>query len=119
MSGAAIRRVREPRWPPFSNRIPADVKTVWISAGPEAWDRAKRWEREGEPGLALPPGHNPADYQWPVRDYNVALIATDMPAADVAVLVRELMDAGAPVIAVLFGPSGNTSMELIANGRNG
>lgn len=116
MTAPASRAER--KVPPYSAHVSADVKTIWISAGPRAWDRARRWKDDGNPGLALPPSESPANFVWPVRGYNVALIATDMPEEDVAVIVRELMDAGAVVIATLFGPEDATRMELIANGRN-
>ena len=107
------------RVPPYAGQVQATVKTIWISAGPAAWERGKRWQGEGEPGLVLPPGEHPADYVWPVQGYNVALIALDMPDEAVAEIVSVLMGAGAQVIATLFGPSDNSRMELIVNGRNG
>lgn len=113
---APQRATRKP--PPYSAHVPASVKTVWISAGPAAWDRAKRWRWEGEPGLVLPPDGRPQAYQWPVRGYNVALVALDMPIDEVGELVRELIAADAGVIAALFGPSHATRMELIAHGRH-
>ena len=118
MQSSAQRIADNRRFPPYAAQVPAQVKTVWISAGPDAWSRAQRWKSDGTPGLVLPPGDNPADYIWPVEKFNVALIATDMPPDEAAALVRELMDAGAEVIAVLYGPSANSRMELITGGKN-
>jgi hypothetical protein len=106
------------RYPPYAAQVPANVKTIWISAGPQAWERGQRWQADGEPGLVLPPGHDPDGYTWPVKGFNVALIASDMSDSDVAAIVGALLAAGASVIAALFGPNNNTRMELIANGRN-
>jgi hypothetical protein len=108
------------RLPPYSHEIPADDprRTVWVSAGPSAWQRARRWRSEGEPGLVLPPGDSPDDYFWPVHGLNVALIATDLPEDDVARILVAIQRGGAAVVAVLYGPSDNSKMELVVHGRN-
>jgi hypothetical protein len=115
---AAARR--QLRLPPFAHDVVADpARAVWVSAGPGAWARARRWRSEKEPGLVLPPGEDPGAYQWPVHGLNVALIATDMPEDDVAQILLALQRGGAVVVAILYGPSDNTRMELVVNGRNG
>jgi len=106
--------------PPYVREPHSGLRTVWISAGPQAWERARAWDRDERSGLVAPPGKDPEGYDWApmVRGRNVALIATDMAAEDAAALLRAVMRDGATSIAVLWGSADHSRMELIANGRN-
>lgn len=101
------------RLPPYAEHVPASVSTVFISAGPWAWERAKRWRGKGEPGLVAPPDVDPSTIDWPIRGRNVALIAPDLDRTALVSLVGALMDARPAVLAVLHGPEGQDEMEII------
>lgn len=114
---ASIQRSR--KFPPFSHDVPAiEGRTVWISAGPDAWDRAKRWKADGRPGLVAPPNENPSAFDWPIDGRQVALIATDMDRDSVVALVDCLIASRASVIAVLFGPASSSQAEILVPGRD-
>lgn len=93
--------------------MPASVKTIFISAGPQAWERAKRWRREGKPGLVADPSSDPASVRWPVEGGNVALIATDLPEPDLLKLLAAIRRGKPAVIAVLHGPSNADQLEIL------
>lgn len=105
----AIRR----RLPPYAQRVPATVKTVFISAGPAAWERAKRWEKEGKPGLVCPPDTDPEHLIWPVKGRNVALIAPGLSFEQVKRIARAVLHAKPSVLAVLHGEIPHDRLELL------
>lgn len=107
------------RLPPFANDIPARRRTIWISAGPRAWARARRWQREEEPGLVAPPGVDPARFDWSVvHGYRVALIACDLTTPELVRLIYHLAQGEPSVIAVLHGPETNPQTEILVPGRD-
>jgi hypothetical protein len=101
------------RLPPYATQVSAAVKTIFISAGPGAWERAKRWKWSGRPGLVADPTVDPELIRWPVEGGNVALIATDLPEADLLKLLAALRRAKPAVIAVLHGPSDDDELEIL------
>lgn len=112
-------REQKLRLPPFAERVPADVRSVFISAGPAAWERAKRWRWDGQPGLVAPPDVNPATIDWPIAGKNVALIALDMPREPLIDLCDVLLRARPGVLAVLHGPTGSDRLDILAPNRDG
>lgn len=106
---------REPaarRAPPYAKQLPTRG-TVLVSAGPDAWERARRWAEDGRPGLVLPADAAPGDFQWPVRGRHVAVIATDMHPKRVEALARTLLlRDGARMLVVLWGPAHEPITEV-------
>lgn len=114
----AQRKPRALRLPPFAERVPASERSVWISAGPDAWARAKRWRWEGDPGLVAPPGVDPALIDWPVRGRAVRLIALDLPRPELVMLVDVLARSGAAIIIALHGPTEADQCDILVPGRD-
>lgn len=108
----AERTVRR-RLPPYAQQIPASVKTVFISAGPAAWERARRWERANKPGLVCPPDTDPDHLVWPVKGRNVVLIATDLTFEQVKRIARAILAAKPGVLAVLHGEIPHDQLEIL------
>lgn len=106
-------------FPPYADLVRADVRTVYISAGPRAWERARRWKRQGEPGLVADPRVDPASVRWPIAGRNVALIATDLPRPQLVELLIALRRARPAVIAVLHGPDDGEALEILRGRHRG
>ena len=116
MSGSPARRPMK-RLPPYSEKVLA-ARGVWISAGPRAWDRARRWQWIGDPGLVAPPDVDPMSFFWPVEGRNVRLIALDMARSDAARLIAALALHKPAVICCLHGPSAESELEIIVPSRD-
>lgn len=113
----AARREPQKRLPPYSERVEAS-RAVWVSAGPDAWERAKRWQWEGDPGLVHPPDADPFAFLWPVEGMSVLLIALDMPQEQLGRLIAAIALHRPAVIACLYGPPDNDQIEILVPGRD-
>ena len=92
--------------PPYAKEVEAILRTrrepnVWLFAGPDAWNKAKECRRIHGPGasLLLPPGDDPAGYQWPPVD-GLMLVA-DAEGDLIRDLVRAVLAAGVRVVIEL------------------
>jgi len=72
---------------------------VFITAGSDSWNRFKlRKER-----LVLPPGIDPADYDWSfMRGLASTIIGDDAPRSTLRKLAWCLLSAGCPLVCLLY-----------------
>lgn len=75
---------------------------VVICVGCDAWNSAKARNNRGDSvGLVLPPGENPASFNWPVQGCKCVVEWSVGPSADdVVELVKALLRSGAELVAV-------------------
>ncbi len=92
---------RPRRLPPFGRQYLDNPPGagLWVATGPRAWDIANQ---KPFPVVVLPPGAQPADYEWPATS-GPAIIFETGPLADDPLheLAKTLMLAGAPSVVAI------------------
>lgn len=89
------------RLPPFGRQYLDNPTSagLWVAVGPRSWDIANQ---KPFPVVVLPPGAQPADYEWPTTA-GAALIFETGPLDDDLLhdLAETLMLAGAPSVVAI------------------
>ena len=88
--------------------------TLWVLAGAGAWDLAREWKDLRRLFLVLPPGENPAGFNWSVlagHDPVILKVAGDLAGAEVQALVLALMRDG--VQRVLLAGEGGLALYKV------
>lgn len=102
--------------PPFANHVRAG-KPVFISAGPDAWSRARQWAADGHPGLVAPPDADPWSFHWPIADESVTVIATDLAREPLLTLLGALAAAKPAILFILHGPAEADELSIVRTAR--
>lgn len=85
--------------------------TLWVLAGSGAWDLSREWRDLRRLFVVLPPGDDPAGFNWSVlagHDPVVLKVVGDLAGAEVQALVLALMRDG--VQRVLFAGAGGLAL---------
>jgi len=82
--------------------------TLWVLAGPDAWDAARLWDASRALFVLSPPGEAPASFDWRVLAGHPPVLiwpCGDLAQAELAALVGALVRDGCGRVLVLW-PSG-------------
>ena len=76
---------------------------MWVTCGPNAWDRAKikRGKHNDAPVLVCPAGADPYTYKWPVAGLDVTVIDTGAGDDALEALGHALLLDGASLVVLL------------------
>lgn len=111
--------------PPYARRAETKPRRTWnatrIYTGPGAFQTANEQDALGWPVAALPPGKDPAGFDWRpmiALNHSPLVVDTGETTANLAALLKALALAGAELVAIVRNDPENPGECYRFRGRN-